>query len=94
MLAPDSDAAGAVELIRRVGSVLAAPLPIMGRVVPAGGERPLRLRAGYDARSGFRTAVLDPAVLLSRALHALRAAEQDGSDAGAIRQFVSRPTPQ
>ena len=59
-----------------------------------GGERPLRLRAGYDARSGFRTAVLDPAVLLSRARHALRAAEQDGSDAGAIRPFVSRPTPQ
>ena len=94
VLAPDTDAAGAVELFRRVGSVLAAPLPIMGGVVPAGGERPLRLRAGYDARSGFRTAVLDPAVLLSRARHALRAAEQDGSDAGAIRPFVSRPTPQ
>jgi hypothetical protein len=60
--------------------------------VIAAAARPLRLRAGYDARSGFRTAALDPAVLLARALHALRAAEEDAGDPAAIRQFVSRPT--
>jgi PleD family two-component response regulator len=91
VLAPDTDAAGAVRLFHRLGDALTLP----GKVgMPATGERPLRLRAGYDARSGFRTTALDPAVLLARALHALRAAEDEGSEAGAIRQFVSRPTPQ
>jgi len=93
VLAPDTDAAGAVRLFHRLGGVLAAPILVLGGVTAAA-ERPLRLRAGYDARSGFRTAALDPAVLLARALHALRAAQEEGSDAGAIRQFVSRPTPQ
>jgi len=92
VLAPDTDAAGAVLLFRRVGGVLTAR--VKGGVVPAPAERPLRLRAGYDARSGFRTAVLDPAVLLSRALHALRAAEEAEGDDGGIHPFVSRPTPQ
>ncbi|HEY6158053.1 MAG TPA: hypothetical protein VIV88_11405, partial [Gemmatimonadales bacterium] len=77
----------------RLGEALAAPGSLQGAVTAAG-ERPLRLRAGYDARSGFRTTALDPAVLLARALHALRVAEDEGSEAGVIRQFVSRPTPQ
>ena len=93
VLAPDTDAAGAVRLFHRLGEALAAPTSLQGAVTAAG-ERPLRLRAGYDARSGFRTTAVDPAVLLARALHALRAAEDPGSEAGAIRPFVSRPTPQ
>lgn len=93
VLAPDTDAAGAVKLFHRLGDALAAPASPHG-AVRAAGERPPRLRAGYDARSGFRTTALDPAVLLARALHALRAAEEEGSEPGAIRQFVSRPTPQ
>jgi PleD family two-component response regulator len=93
VLAPDTDAAGAVRLFHRLGEALAAPGSLQGAVTAAG-ERPLRLRAGYDARSGFRTTALDPAVLLARALHALRAAEDEGNEAGVIRQFVSRPTPQ
>ncbi len=91
VLAPDTDAAGAVRLFHRLGDELT--VPAKGSVIAAA-ERPLRLRAGYDARSGFRTAALDPAVLLARALHALRAAEEDAGDPAAIRQFVSRPTPQ
>jgi len=90
VLAPDTDAAGAVRLFHRLGDALT--VPAKGSVIAAA-ERPLRLRAGYDARSGFRTAALDPAVLLARALHALRAAEEDAGDPAAIRQFVSRPTP-
>ena len=93
VLAPDTDAIGAVRLFHRLGDALAAPASLKGGVTAAG-ERPPRLRAGYEARSGFRTTALDPAVLLARALHALRAAEEEGSEAGAIRQFVSRPTPQ
>ena len=55
----------------------------------------MRLRAGYDARSGFHTTSLDPAVLLGRALTALRVAEQqEHEDGGTIVPFVSRPTVQ
>lgn len=90
VLAPDTDAAGAVRLFRRVGAVLAAPVK---RRAIATAHGPLGLRAGYDARSGFRSAALDPAVLLARALHALRVAEDAGSDAGAIRAFAPSPTP-
>src|SRR5438552_16971006 len=88
-----TDAIGAVRLFHRLGDALATRASLKGGVTAAG-ERPPRLRAGYEARSGFRTTALDPAVLLARALHALRAAEEEGSEAGAIRQFVSRPTPQ
>jgi len=88
VLAPDTDAPGAVNLFRRVGAVLAAPGK---RRALATAQGPLGLRAGYYARSGFRSAALDPAVLLARALHALRAAEDEGSDAGAIRAFAPSP---
>jgi len=91
VLAPDTDGDGAVKLFRRLSGAL------VGLTARAGGRNaapPLPLRAGYDARSGFRTAALDPAVLLGRALHALRAAEEDRNGGGTIRQFVSRPTPQ
>ena len=90
VLAPDTDAAGAVRLFRRVGAALAAPVK---RRLTATAQRPLGLRAGYDARSGFRAAALDPAVLLARALHALRAAEDAASEAGAIWAFAPSPTP-
>src|SRR5436190_3454958 len=91
VLAPDTDGDGAVKLFRRLSGAL------VGLGTRAGGRNaapPLPLRAGYDARSAFRTAALDPARLLGRALHALRAAEEDENGGGTIRQFVSRPTPQ
>jgi PleD family two-component response regulator len=88
VLAPDTDADGAVQLFRRV----VRPLHHLGRGTPE--QTSIRLHAGYDARSGFRTTALDPAVLLSRALTALRKAEEtDPPEDGTILPFVSRPTP-
>lgn len=95
VLAPDTDAEGAVQLFQR----LVGPLRELGTGVapgPAGTataqHEGIRLRAGYDARSGFHTTSLDPAVLLGRALTALRVAEQqEHGDGGTIVPFVSRP---
>ncbi len=86
VLAPDTDGGGAVKLFERLVGVLQKR---------RGAEQTtLRLRAGYDARSGFRTAALDPAALLERARTALRTAEQaDSNGGGVIRPVVSRPTP-
>ncbi|HEV2749940.1 MAG TPA: response regulator [Gemmatimonadales bacterium] len=97
VLAPDTDAEGAVQLFQR----LVGPLQELG-ARPAGptlgGDRDhhgIRLRAGYDARSGFHTTSLDPAVLLGRALTALRVAEQqEHAEGGTIVPFVSRPAAQ
>ena len=93
VLAPDTDADGAVQLFQR----LVAPLQELG-IGPTGtasaDHQGIRLRAGYDARSGFHTTSLDPAVLLGRALTALRVAEQqEPAQAGTIVPFMSRPTP-
>jgi len=91
VLAPDTDGDGAVKLFRRLSGALVG---LGARVRGRGPMPPLGLRGGYDARSGFRTTALDPAVLLGRALHALRAVEDAGSDEGTISPFVGRPTPQ
>ena len=92
VLAPDTDADGAVQLFRRI----VRPLQELGASpvgAPGGDHGGIRLRAGYDARSGFHTTSLDPAVLLGRALTALRVAEQqEQAEAGTIVPFVSRPT--
>jgi PleD family two-component response regulator len=86
VLAPDTDGDGAVRLFER----------LVGAVQQRRGTEhaTLRLRAGYDARAGFRTAALDPAALLERARTALRTAEAaEGDGGGVIKAFVSRPTP-
>ena len=86
VLAPDTNDDGAVRLFERLTKTLDGG---------SGDQAALRMRAGYDARSGFRSAALDPATLIERAQAALHAAQQAGGDdgAGAIRRFVSRPTP-
>jgi PleD family two-component response regulator len=90
VLAPDTDAEGAVQLFQR----LVRPLQQRGGEGKGGDQPALRVRAGYDARSGFHTTSLDPAALLGRALTALRVAERAASAEGAtILPFVSRPTP-
>jgi PleD family two-component response regulator len=86
VLAPDTDGDGAVQLFRRL-------LLALERRTKAG-RSTLRLRAGYDARSGFRTASLDPALLLERARSALQTAQQAGGNGGGtIRAFEGGPTP-
>jgi PleD family two-component response regulator len=94
VLAPDTDAVGAVQLFQR----LVGPLQELaaGPVGTRGGERQgVRVRAGYDARSGFHTTSLDPAVLLGRALTALRVAEQqDHPEGGTIVPFAGKPAAQ
>jgi PleD family two-component response regulator len=94
VLAPDTDAEGAVQLFQRI----VGPLQELGASpggTPGGDHSGIRLRAGYDARSGFHTTSLDPAVLLGRALTALRVAEQQQhAQAGTIVPFVSRPAAQ
>ena len=97
VLAPDTDAEGAVQLFQRVAGPLkelgASPAPAGGASRPGAGHKGLRVRGGYDARSGFHTTSLDPAVLLGRALTALRVAEQSApAEGGAILPFASRPT--
>lgn len=88
VLAPNTDADGAVQLFRRV----VRPLHSLGRGTLD--HTALRLHAGYDTRSGFRTTAFDPAVLLTRALTALRQAQDaDPPEDGTILPFVSRPTP-
>ena len=87
VLAPDTDGEGAVRLFRR----LVGPLQELGA---RPNDHGIRLRAGYDARSGFNTTSLDPAVLLGRALTALRVAEQQEraeAEGGTIVPFVSKP---
>jgi len=86
VLAPDTDGGGAVRMFERLVETV--------QEQRGGPEGTLRLRAGYDAGSGFRTAALDPAALLGRAQAALRAAEQEYGDGdGVILPFASRPTP-
>lgn len=87
VLAPDTNDDGAVRLFERLTKTLDAGSG------GSGDQAALRMRAGYDARSGFRSAALDPATLIERAQAALHAAEQADGDVGAIRRFVSRPTP-
>ena len=64
VLAPWTDRTGAAKLGQRLAEMMeSGPL--------------LRLRAGYDAVSGFREAEMDPADLLAHAVAALRASETD-----------------
>jgi len=51
----------------------------------------LRLRAGYDAASGFHDGALDPTELLARARAALRASQADPAGPW-LRPFEAGPT--
>lgn len=83
VLAPDTDGAGAVKLFERLAGALERRT--------SAGRSTLRLRAGYDAQSGFRSGSLDAAALLDRARTALRTAEQAGANGGGtIRSFEER----
>jgi diguanylate cyclase (GGDEF)-like protein len=81
ILAPDTDAAGAERLARRVLDALAAAG--LSQVATAEAGKNVRVRAGCYAVAGLpKTAYLEPAELLSRATMALRRsqAQRDGED--------------
>ncbi|HVH69035.1 MAG TPA: response regulator [Gemmatimonadales bacterium] len=73
VLAPETDAQGAVCLGERLAAAVR-------RLAGALGDAPPTLHAGYDTASGFRDGGLEPHDLLTRAFSALRSSElsEDG----------------
>ena len=81
IIAPDTQAGGAKELVTRIAAEVAArPLDLDG------GEHPLRIRAGYAAIPNFAESSVDAMELLFRATDALRVARSE-RDGNAIRAF-------
>jgi PleD family two-component response regulator len=77
IVAPGTNAAGAVQLAQRLAHAVRAAAP---------GARSLPLRVGYDAVGNTRYTPVEPKNLLSRATTALKAVRADGS-ANWIRAF-------
>jgi hypothetical protein len=87
VIAPATGPEAAVRLARRLGgAVESAPIPVRG------GERTLRLRAGYCAVPDFAESSVDAVELLLRATTALRDLKREGSAGERIRAFDQVPT--
>ena len=87
VIAPATGPEAAVRLARRLGgAVESSPIPIRG------GERTLRLRAGYCAVPDFAESSVDAVELLLRATTALRDLKREGSAGERIRAFDQVPT--
>jgi diguanylate cyclase (GGDEF)-like protein len=87
VIAPATGPEAAVRLARRLGgAVESSPIPIRG------GERTLRLRAGYCAVADFAESSVDAVELLLRATTALRDLKRDGPVGERIRAFDQVPT--
>lgn len=85
VIAPATGTEGVLRLVRRIGSSIeASPIPVRG------GERSLRVQAGYCAVPDFAESPVDAVELLLRATTALRDLKRDG-DADQVRGF--EPTP-
>jgi diguanylate cyclase (GGDEF)-like protein len=85
VIAPATSSQGAVRLIQRLGgSIEASPIPVRG------GERCLKVRAGYCAVPDFAESPVDAVELLLRATTALRELKRDG-DSEQVRAFDSAP---
>ena len=85
VIAPATSNEGALRLIQRLGgSIEASPIPVRG------GERSLRVRAGYCAVSDFAESPVDAVELLLRATTALRDLKRDG-DSEQVRSFDAAP---
>jgi PleD family two-component response regulator len=85
VIAPATSNDGALRLIQRLGgSIEASPIPVRG------GERLLRVRAGYCAVPDFAESPVDAVELLLRATTALRDLKRDG-DAEQVRAFDQAP---
>jgi diguanylate cyclase (GGDEF)-like protein len=87
VIAPATGPEAAVRLARRLGgAVESSPIPIRG------GERTLRLRAGYCAVPDFAESSVDAVELLLRATTALRDLKREGAAGERIRAFDQVPT--
>jgi diguanylate cyclase (GGDEF)-like protein len=87
VIAPATGPEAAVRLARRLGgAVESSPIPIRG------GERTLRLRAGYCAVPDFAESSVDAVELLLRATTALRDLKREGPAGERIRAFDQVPS--
>lgn len=87
VIAPATGPEAAVRLARRLGgAVESAPIPVRG------GERTLRLRAGYCAVPDFAESSVDAVELLLRATTALRDLRREGPGGERIRAFDQVPS--
>jgi PleD family two-component response regulator len=85
VIAPATGADGAVRLVSRLGgAVEAARIPVRG------GERSVRVKAGYCAVPDFAESTVDAVELLLRATTALRDLSQGGVEEG-VRAFQQVP---
>jgi PleD family two-component response regulator len=87
VIAPATNGEGALRLIQRLGATIeASPIPVRG------GERSLRVRAGYCAVPDFAESPVDVVELLLRATTALRELKRD-NDSEQIRAFEQTALP-
>jgi diguanylate cyclase (GGDEF)-like protein len=87
VIAPATGPEAAVRLARRLGgAVESSAIPVRG------GERNLRLRAGYCAVADFAESSVDAVELLLRATTALRDLKREGQAGERIRAFDQVPT--
>ena len=87
VIAPATGPEAAVRLARRLGgAVESSPIPVRG------GERTLKVRAGYCAVADFAESSVDAVELLLRATTALRDLKREGPAGERIRAFDQVPT--
>jgi diguanylate cyclase (GGDEF)-like protein len=86
VVAPATGPEAAVRLARRLGGAIeSSPIPVRG------GERTLKLRAGYCAVPDFAESSVDAVELLLRATTALRDLKREGQAGERIRAFDQVP---
>jgi diguanylate cyclase (GGDEF)-like protein len=85
VIAPATNGEGVLRLVRRLGDIIeASPIPVRG------GERALKVQAGYCAVPDFAESPVDAVELLLRATTALRDLKRDG-DSEQVRAFEQAP---
>jgi diguanylate cyclase (GGDEF)-like protein len=86
VIAPATGPDAAIRMVRRLGGVIeSSPIPVRG------GEKTLRLRAGYCAVPDFAESSVDAVELLLRATTALRDLKREGQAGERIRAFEQVP---
>jgi len=87
VIAPATGPDAAIRMVRRLGGVIeSSPIPMRG------GEKTLRLRAGYCAVPDFAESSVDAVELLLRATTALRDLKRESQAGERIRAFEQVPT--